>query len=279
MAIVTYPLNGVEYTAENAETYFCTRTSGVYAAEDNFVLSIVGAFEMSIGTGLAWIKDGTFSGKSVVSTEEVAIQVPIADGVLNRKDRIVLQFDKSKNASFIMLKQGEPASIAKAPSIVRDGTVYELGLYVIDVPAGSVGVTAQNVQNTMKDEDVCGLMRDAVTTAMPNHAPNHAIGGRDELSPEQIGAVAKPTEIALSGVVSVTIQDNAEYNFTDVTSLTITGNTYEAHGFVTFGSSTPSIYITNFVKSGGDDVADARASEIWEFSCDNGFILWKNWSA
>mgnify|MGYP003306982991 CR=1 FL=1 len=82
MAIVTYPLNGVEYTAENAETYFCTRTSGVYAAEDNFVLSIVGAFEVSIGAGLAWIKDGTFSGKSVVSTEEVAIQVPIADGVL-----------------------------------------------------------------------------------------------------------------------------------------------------------------------------------------------------
>lgn len=33
MAIITYPLNDVEYTAEDAETYLCTRTSGVYAAE------------------------------------------------------------------------------------------------------------------------------------------------------------------------------------------------------------------------------------------------------
>lgn len=279
MAITTYPLNGIEYTAENAETYFCTRTSGVYAAEDNFVLSIASASEVAIGSGLAWIKDGEFSGKSVVSTDEILISVPIADGVLNRKDRIVLRFDKSKNASFIVLKEGTPASLAEPPSITRDGTIYELGLYVIDVPAASVGVGIENITNTMKDESVCGLMRDAVTSAMPNHAANHAIGGRDELSPEQIGAIRKPTEIAQSGSVTVTIANNTEYNFTSVTSLNIAGNAYNAHGFVSFGTSTPSVSVTGFNKSGGDNVALAKASEIWEFSCDKGYIIWKNWSA
>jgi hypothetical protein len=218
MAIVTYPLNGVEYTAENAETYFCTRTSGVYAAEDNFALSIVGAFEMSIGTGLAWIKDGTFSGKSVVSTEEVAIQVPIADGVLNRKDRIVLRFDKSANASSIVLKVGTPATNAEPPSIVRDGTAYELGLYVINVPAASTAVQIKNITSTMLDESVCGIMRDAVTgiptatlqaqveallaeieatlketvaSNIPNHAAQHAKNGKDPITPDSIGAASK----------------------------------------------------------------------------------------
>jgi hypothetical protein len=218
MAITTYPLNGIEYTAENAETYFCTRTSGVYAAEDNFVLSIASASEVSIGSGLAWIKDGEFSGKSVVSTDETLISVPIADGVLNRKDRIVLRFDKSKNASFIVLKEGTPASLAEPPSITRDGTVYELGLYVIDVPAASVGVDIGNVTNTMLDENVCGLMRDGVDGIptehlyeqaeaiienikealnetlegnIPPHASTHAKGANDEITPAMIGALSE----------------------------------------------------------------------------------------
>ena len=34
MAIVTYPLNGITYNAEDAETYLSTRISGIYAADD-----------------------------------------------------------------------------------------------------------------------------------------------------------------------------------------------------------------------------------------------------
>ena len=34
MAIITYPLNNIEYTAEDAELYHATRTSGVFANDD-----------------------------------------------------------------------------------------------------------------------------------------------------------------------------------------------------------------------------------------------------
>ena len=68
MAIITYPLNDVDYTAEDAETYLCTRTSGVYAAE-SFPATVTEARKITIGTGMAWINNGTFKGKSVVSTE------------------------------------------------------------------------------------------------------------------------------------------------------------------------------------------------------------------
>ena len=39
MSIITYPLNGVVYSAEDVATYLCTRTSGVYSKETNFAVS------------------------------------------------------------------------------------------------------------------------------------------------------------------------------------------------------------------------------------------------
>lgn len=358
MAILTYPLNGILYNAEDAEAYLCTRESGVYSAENNFALEITDAMQISIGKGIAWIKNEEFAGKVVKNDTSVSITVPIADGVLNRIDRVVLKFDKAANASSVVLKQGAPATYPVAPAIVRDGTVYELGLYEISVNAGVVEITNGNVRNTMLDESVCGLMRDGVTAiptndlyeeardvideirqaleevigeSIPPHASTHAIGGSDELTPSAIGAVAfgaqtltneqkaqartnigagtpvavdsalsttstnaiqnkvvttnlnkkgeKPTEITGSGAINVTIADNAEYTFAAVTSLVIAGSTGKSHGFVTFSTSAPSISVTGFSASGGDDIAEAAASQVWEFSTNNGYILWKNWSA
>ena len=40
MSIITYPLNGVTYDAEDVSTYLCTRTSGVYAKDTNYAVSV-----------------------------------------------------------------------------------------------------------------------------------------------------------------------------------------------------------------------------------------------
>ena len=53
MAIVTYPLNGITYNAEDAETYLSTRVSGVYASENCFDLTITADRTVTIGPGLA----------------------------------------------------------------------------------------------------------------------------------------------------------------------------------------------------------------------------------
>ena len=163
MAIVTYPLNGILYNAENAETYLCTRTSGVYSSDDNFSIQADGTMQVTVNPGLAWIKNGDFSGKSVVNTEPVILSFALADGVLNRKDRIVLRFDVGLNATEIIVKQGTPSSEAQPKPIERTGTVYELGLYVVNIPAGTVGINSSNITSTMLDESVCGIMRDGVT--------------------------------------------------------------------------------------------------------------------
>lgn len=162
MAIITYPLNGIEYDASDAETYLCTRESGVFST-DVFLATITGAREITIGTGLAWIKNGDYKGKSVVSDENIVLSFTLADGSLARIDRIVLKFDNANNVSTIEVKNGTPSANPVAPAITRTADVYELGLYEVTRPAGSVAITAANIHSTMLDESVCGIMRDSVT--------------------------------------------------------------------------------------------------------------------
>lgn len=95
--------------------------------------------------------------------------------------------------------------------------------------------------------------------------------------------VLEPKTVTGTGTINVTVEDNTLYNFTAVTSLVLNAAAVECHGFVTFGSSTPGIAIDGAFISSGDDINEAAAGEIWEFSVfpNNGkaFIIWKNWSA
>ena len=163
MSIITYPLNGVVYSAEDVATYLCTRTSGVYSKETNFAVSITGTRQITVAPGLAWINYDDFKGVSVCSREENVLTVPEADNTLNRVDRVVLQFDTSENIAAIKLKTGTPAVAAQPPDILQNHNQYELGLCTISVPAGSTAVTAADITDTRADETVCGVMRDGVT--------------------------------------------------------------------------------------------------------------------
>ena len=163
MSIITYPLNGVTYDAEDVSTYLCTRTSGVYAKDSNFAVSITGTRQITIAPGLAWINYDDFKGVSVCSREDTVLTVPDADNTLNRVDRVVLQFDTSSNLTAIRLKTGTPAVAAQPPDILQNHNQYELGLCTISVPAGSAAVTSADITDTRTDEAVCGLMRDGVT--------------------------------------------------------------------------------------------------------------------
>ena len=162
MSIITYPLNGVVYSAEDVATYLCTRTSGVYSKETNFAVSITGTRQITVAPGLAWINYDDFKGVSVCSREENVLTVPEADNTLNRVDRVVLQFDTSENNTAIKLKTGTPAVAAQPPDILQNHNQYELGLCTISVPAGSTAVTAADIYDTRADETVCGVMRDGV---------------------------------------------------------------------------------------------------------------------
>ena len=162
MSIITYPLNGVTYDAEDVSTYLCTRTSGVYAKDTNYAVSVTGPRQITVAPGLAWINYDDFKGVSACSREAVNLTIPDADSTLPRIDRVVLQFDTAANLTAVKLKPGTPAAAPEPPAILQNHNQYELGLCTVSVPAGSSVITAADITDTRADETVCGVMRDGV---------------------------------------------------------------------------------------------------------------------
>lgn len=170
MAIITYPLNGIEYNAEDAQVYLSGRTSGVYYVDNNFTATVTGdSRDVTIGKGRAWISNTEFSGKSVCLTEPEQVIIPLANGDLPRIDLIALRFDKAQNQSFLVVMQGTPAASPVPPSVTRTELIYELGLYTVSVPAGSTYVLQSHITNVMADEKYCGFTEDL---AVLNHEYN-----------------------------------------------------------------------------------------------------------
>lgn len=90
---------------------------------------------------------------------------------------------------------------------------------------------------------------------------------------------AKPEKKTATGAVTVTAENNKEYKFTAVTSLSLTvAETTDCHGFITFADGTPTVTVSGYTRTGGDDPTKAAGGETWEFNCLNGYILWKKWS-
>lgn len=160
--MITYPLNNVEYTAEDAELYCATRTSGVYSTNDFSIRISDDGTKAIVSPGLAWIRNAEFSGKVVA--QKTTIEVPLSkpDPVLDQHDAVAIRFDANANKSEIVLKAGDPGG--SLPSIERTAVVYELFLYEIYYKNGA----ASQAIDLRSDESYCGIMQDAVTTALGN---------------------------------------------------------------------------------------------------------------
>ena len=209
MSIITYPLNGVTYDAEDVSTYLCTRTSGVYAKDTNYAVSVTGPRQITVAPGLAWINYDDFKGVSACSREAVNLTVPDADGTLPRIDRVVLQFDTAANLTAVKLKPGTPAAAPEPPAILQNHNQYELGLCTVSVPAGSSVVTAADITDTRADEAVCGVMRDGVTGIPTAQLQAQALAIMTQLSTE-LHAKLDALDAAIAGVESGSFYTKAE---------------------------------------------------------------------
>ena len=119
-------------------------------------------------------------------------------------------------------------------------------------------------------------------------------------NPVEIGNIAEPTEnhsavnlaylkeycegktqeVTLTGVVDTILAHNTEYTIKDFTALTLvcdSAKTAENHGYIKFPNVPIVPTLTGFSKIDGDDITQAAANEMWEFSCFKGYMLFKNW--
>ena len=176
MAIITYPLNNIEYTAEDAELYHATRTSGVFA-NDDFPIAVSGDGNVvTIGEGIGWIRNSKFSGKVVANKAEMSLDLGLPHATYPRIDAVVLRFNANANASEIIVKNGTAQTNPTPPEVVRTESVYELHLYHVYREAGAASVTASNVTDLRSDSAYCGIMADDVTMLGDDYVRKNMVG-------------------------------------------------------------------------------------------------------
>ena len=159
--MLAFPLDITTYSAKALGAYCGVRTRGVLST-DNLVLTPAGGMNVSLSSGLGWLKKSDTWGAVVMIEEPVIFPVAASDGSLNRIDSIVLQIDKIANTGGAVYKQGSFASSATPPATVRDDYYDEISLYYISVPAGTTEITEANIIDKRLDETVCGLVRDGI---------------------------------------------------------------------------------------------------------------------
>lgn len=163
--IVTYPLGGITYDAEDAAAYFSTRTSGVFSTEEDFAVTVAedGGTAVTVGAGRAWMHVSRWVGLSVTLRETQTLTLPLADSALPRIDRVVLRYDATSRSTSLQVLQGALSSEPTGPDLSRTEMVYDLCLAEVSRPAGQTSVSTADLTDTRTDEALCGLMRDGVT--------------------------------------------------------------------------------------------------------------------
>lgn len=210
MAIITYPLNNIEYTAEDAELYHATRTSGVFA-NDDFPITVSGDGNVvTIGEGIGWIRNSKFSGKVVANKSEMPLDLGLPHATYPRVDAVVLQFNANANSSEIIVKNGTAKTNPTPPEVVRTESVYELHLYHVYREAGAASVTASNVTDLRSDSAYCGIMSDDVTMLGDDYVNKNMVGVANGIA--SLGGDGKVLESQLPPMNYIPISQKAAAN-------------------------------------------------------------------
>lgn len=174
MLIKSFPNNRDEYIgAEEVMRWLHGRTSGVFAAAQNAAVAAMDTLGMGItvSDGTGWMTDA--GGNGVVwwndtektSGQKLQLEIDMADGVLNRIDRIIVEWKTINYADLPEIKvlKGTASSTAEAPALTNNSTVRQISLARVAVGAGITAVTASMITDERLDPSVCGLVTDGLS--------------------------------------------------------------------------------------------------------------------
>lgn len=127
--------------------------SGVFGSEMCEVLADTGMYA-TVGVGNAMLA-GRYAYISI--PERILFDVA---GTQPRIDTVVLRRDLSSDVNDVVVAvvKGTEAANPVRPALTRDGTVHELGLADVLIPANSTAVSQQNITDTRLDEERCGIV-------------------------------------------------------------------------------------------------------------------------
>ncbi len=248
MAEKSFPLENTAYTAADAQLWFATRQSGVYAGTQLGVTAN-GTMALTLGKGIAWLHYAEFAGCVYANTTDKALTVELADAQNPRIDRVCIRLEILNNTCYAYIKKGTAAASPTAPALQRDATAYEISVAKIAVAAGATAINAGSITDERLDASVCGLMRDGVT------------GIDTSVMQSQFNAILSDLEDNLQAVYDgITKVNVTEYSAT----LTVAGwssvSPYTQEVTVTgvLGSDTPFVDVNMASISSVDDMQAAQ---------------------
>ncbi len=151
-----------EYLAEDFAAYFSRFISNGIFPNPSTGLQVTAASSPNM-TVLLQPGYGYINGYTYENTAAMSFNIGVADGVLNRKDAIMIRWDKTGRIVKAYKIQGNPGASAVAPSPVRTADYYDLCVAIVNVNAGATTITQAAIEDTRMDTAVCGIVTGAVT--------------------------------------------------------------------------------------------------------------------
>ncbi|AUN19039.1 hypothetical protein B2H91_10520 [Clostridium botulinum] len=147
------------YKAEDFASYFASFIGNGVFPNPSTSLQVIANNDMSVTDkpGKGWI-----NGFYYQNTDDFILKLDVADGVLNRIDKVVLRLDFNKRSINLYIKKGVFASSPVAPTLQRDADAYELGLADVKVNAGVIKITQADITDLRLDKNLCGIVHGVV---------------------------------------------------------------------------------------------------------------------
>lgn len=135
-----------------AEAFGIGITTGLKSEEGNLQIVPYQNMQIKINPGGAMI-----FGHFYLNDEDELIDIDIADGELNRIDRIVLRYDKYERSIKTVVVKGTPALNPVAPTRLETNEQFDLVLADIYVPKAATSITTGNITD-MRESELCGYI-------------------------------------------------------------------------------------------------------------------------
>ena len=139
-----------KYNAEQMTDFYTGICSqGVFQSVDNGLQVVAGTgMTVKVKTGRAIIQN-----KWVKNDAELTLNITAASSTLPRITAVIIKLNDNNRTITITTKDGEYASSPVAPSMTREGGIYEMALAYVSVAASATSVT---VTDKRSDTGVCG---------------------------------------------------------------------------------------------------------------------------
>lgn len=146
------------YLAESFAKYFASFIgNGIFGGKLSELMvtqAVSTGMKIEVLPGMGWINGYWYENSSNLSFD---IEAP--DGVLNRIDSVILQWNKLSRSINVVIKKGTPATTPTISFLQRDENVYELKLAEVYVKAGATNIVQADIKDLRADTSVCGFVK------------------------------------------------------------------------------------------------------------------------